>query len=114
MTLGNQRPVLAAGFACAVTVDNTALGQVVRRHFEIDAITRKNLDAMATQPSGDMRQDRMAVFKLDGEGRARENLFDRTKQLEGRLLHRLIGDPGSASGLGIGVPTSPSYDRTAF
>jgi hypothetical protein len=56
----------------------------------------------------------VAVFQLNREGRARENLFNRPKQLEGRLLDRLIVDPGSVGGLGIGIATTASYDRTAF
>jgi hypothetical protein len=69
---------------------------------------------MATQAPRDMGQDGVAVFQLDGKGRARENLFDRPKQLERRLLDRLFVDPGSVGGLGIGIATTACYDRTAF
>jgi hypothetical protein len=37
---------------------------------------------VATQASGDMRQDRLSVFELDREGRAGEDLLDRPEKLE--------------------------------
>lgn len=63
---------------------------------------------MAAEAARDMGQDRMAVFKFNGEGRARENLFDRTKEFERRLLRGF----GYRTGPDIRCPGS--YDRVTL
>ena len=66
----------AAGFAGAVAIDDSAFAEVVGRDFDVYAIAGKNFDAVAAQPSGDVRQDHVAVVQLDRKGRARKHLFD--------------------------------------
>jgi len=70
-------PFLAsARFARAVAVDDAALRQIVRREFDVHAIARKNLDVMAAQPAGDVRENDVAVVEFDRKGGARKDLLD--------------------------------------
>jgi hypothetical protein len=110
------RPIgsLAASLACAIAVNDPALGQVVGRHFQVDPVARQNFDAVAPQASRNVGQDRVAVFEFDREGRARKDLLDRTEQLKRRLLDRLVVYPGGVGGFGFGSPAPSSYDRAAF
>ncbi|HTC30137.1 MAG TPA: hypothetical protein VK702_05375 [Candidatus Acidoferrum sp.] len=55
----------AACFSRAIAVHDAALTQIVRRNFNVDAIARKNLDAMASQTAGDVRQNGVAIVELD-------------------------------------------------
>jgi hypothetical protein len=41
---------------------------------------------VAPETTGDMRQDRLSVLELDGEGRAREDLLDRAEEFERSLF----------------------------
>jgi hypothetical protein len=41
---------------------------------------------VAAQAAGDMRQDRLAVFEFDREGRAREDLPNGAEQFERSLF----------------------------
>jgi len=98
----------AARFACAVPINDPPLGEIVRGHLEIDAIARENLDAMATQPARNVRENRLAIFEFDCEGRAREHLLDRPEELERRLFRGLRRDfPRRCA-----KRTTASYDRT--
>jgi len=104
------RALRAARFSGAVTVDDAALREIVRRHLEIDAVARQDLDPVAPQPSGDVGQDRLPVFQLDGERRAREDLLDRAEELERRLFGRLFGRLRRSRG----VEGSAGYENTLF
>ena len=55
----------AASRALLVSIRNTAAIQVVHRQFDGDFIAGKNLDVVHTHLPGDMRQNLMAVLKLD-------------------------------------------------
>jgi hypothetical protein len=83
------RPGLTLASACfarAVAVHDAALAQVVRRNFHVDAVAGKNLDAMPSQTSGNVRQDSVAIVKLDREGRAGKYLLDAAVNLKWRLF----------------------------
>ncbi len=41
---------------------------------------------MAPEAPRDMREDRLAIFQLDRERRAREDLLDRPEEFEGSLF----------------------------
>ena len=109
----------AAGFAGAVTVDDATLRQIVGRHLDIDAIAGKNADVVAAQTAGDVGQDGVAVFELDRERRAGEDLLDRTEQLERGLFGIFDFDRGRldrafAAGLlstAYGSPLSGTWRR---
>src|ERR1700761_3481056 len=98
--------------AGTVAIDDAALREVVRGHFEIDAIAGKYADAVPAEAARDVCQDRHAVLELDGERRAGKNLFYRPKDLDRGLFGRL-----GALGLGarLGVVPAPiraaCYDR---
>lgn len=102
----------AASFACPVTINDAALGKVVRRHFEIDAVAQKNLDAMTAEPPGKVGEHRVPVFQLDREGRAGVDLSYGPKDLEGCLFHRL-SRAGSVV-LWRAISTAAGYDRPTF
>ena len=104
-----------AGFAGAVAVHDPAFGQIVRRHFEIDAVTRQNLDTVAAEPAGDVREDLVAVFQLDRERRRREDLFDRPENFNRALFIGLFwGRFGRFDPAGAFVRAAGSYDFTCF
>ena len=68
---------------------------------------------MAAQPSGDVCQDRVAVFQLDCKGRARKNLLNRPEDFEWRLFGKL--DFGLYPGAGgAGFRAAAGYDWPAF
>jgi hypothetical protein len=46
-------------------VDDAAFGQIVGRQLYVDSVAGKNLDVMAAQTPGDMRQNDMAVIEFD-------------------------------------------------
>jgi hypothetical protein len=62
---------------------------------------------MAAQAAGDVREDRLTRFELDGERRTREHLLDRTEEFEGGFLRRLFrrtqrrGSGGLPAGYGF-------------
>jgi hypothetical protein len=62
------------------------------------------------EPAGDVRQDRLAVLELDGERRARKNLFDRPEELEGGFFRRFLGG-GTRRFVGV---VAAGYGRTAL
>ena len=105
----------AACFASAIAVHDPAFGQIVWRHFEIHAVARQNLDAVAAEPTGDVREDFVPVLELDGERGAREDLFDRPENFNRALfiglLRRLLGRFDPAGSL---IRTAGSYDFTCF
>lgn len=65
-----------------VAVGNTAARQIVRRHFDGDAIAFENTNAEATELSGDGREDLGAVVERDTEGGAREHFGDGAFELD--------------------------------
>ena len=81
-----------ARFTRTIAVDDAALGEVVGRDLELDAIAQQQLDVMAAQASRDVREDFVAVLEFDAERRARVDLLDRAEHLDHRLLRRLV-DP---------------------
>ncbi len=68
--------LVAARLARAIPVDDPAFGQVVRRQLDIDAVARKNLDAVPAQAPGDVGKDRVPVVEFDRERGARKDLAD--------------------------------------
>lgn len=80
--------LLAARFACSVTIDDPALRKIVRRDLKIDAIARQQFDVVTTQTARDVAQDGPAVFQFHREGCARKDLLDGAKELERRLFDR--------------------------
>ncbi len=80
----------AARFPGAITIHDAALGQIVRRDLEIDAVARQNLDAVAAQAAGDVCEDRLTRLEFDGERRTREHLLDRSEEFERGFLRRLF------------------------
>jgi hypothetical protein len=101
-TLARSRATRLAG---AITIHDATLRQVVRRHLEIHAVTRENLDPVPAQTPRDVREDRVAVLEFDGERRARKHLLDRAEELESRFFRRLGsgargGNARSTSGAG--------------
>jgi len=105
-------PLRAARLARAVAVHDAALREVVRRHFEVDAVARQDLDAMPTEAAGDMRKDRLSVFEFDRERRARKDLLDRPEEFQRRFFSRLFRRAGP--GL-VGVTAAAArYGRTSF
>ena len=53
--------LVSARFSRTVAVHDAALGQIVGRQLHVDAIARKNFNAMAAQTSGNVGQNCMAV-----------------------------------------------------
>src|SRR5208283_5778311 len=84
--------VRAASFAGAVAVDDSRLGQIVGRHFQLDSVAEKNLDAMAAEPAGYVGEYGMSVFQLNREGRTGEDLLDRPVELQGSFLGGIVSD----------------------
>src|SRR5579872_332011 len=102
----------ATRFAGAIAVDDAAFGEIVGGHFEIDAITEKNFDAVTTEATGEVREHRVAVLQLDGERRARVNLTNRPENLKGCFLRRF---GRGHTGLGARAATTwGSYDPPTF
>ena len=66
---------------------------------------------MPPQTPGDVRQNRLAVFELDREGRTWKHLLDRPEQFEGSFLGGLLRGPGRPSSR---IRAAASYDRTAL
>jgi hypothetical protein len=66
---------------------------------------------VAAQPSGDVRQDDVAVVELDGKRRARKDLLDAAERLERRFFDALgiLGFWGR--GIGLTVSIANSYGR---
>lgn len=58
---------------------------------------------MAAQPSGDVRQDDVAVVELDREGRARKNLFDAAENFERRFTGVLCRFGLGRTGIGVTI-----------
>ena len=102
----------AAGFAGAVAIHDASFGQIVGRHFEIDAVAKKNFDAVATQASGEVGEDGVPVFELNGERCARVDLPDGPEDLE----RRFFGGLGSARGMILrwSRAATASYDWPTF
>ena len=95
----------AACFAGAITIDDPRLGQIVRRHLDLDPIAEQNFDAVAAQAAGDMREDRVPVLQFYREGRAGKDLFDGAEELERSFLRR-VGRAGGGVPRGAGTVTT--------
>ncbi len=78
--------LVSAWLSRAVAVHDAALGQVVRRQFDVDTVTWKNFNAMPAQTSGNVGQNHVAVVQLDGKRRARKHLLDAAVNFERRLF----------------------------
>ncbi len=100
------------GFARAITVDDAALCQIVRRDLEIDPVTWQNLDAVTAQATRDVREDRMSVLELDREGRTRKDLLDRAVHLKRFFLDR-SGFFGRNGLCARGVPWSTEWSSSS-
>lgn len=64
---------------------------------------------MAAQAARDVREDRLTGFEFDRERRAREDLFDRSKEFERRLFRRLFGRTWRRGGRSV---AAAGYDFT--
>jgi hypothetical protein len=80
---------IPALFAGAITVDDAALCQIIRREFDLDAVARENSYPVPAQTSGNVRQNNMAVIELDGKSCAGKNLLDAAEDFERRFFHRI-------------------------
>lgn len=76
----------SASFSSAIAVNDAALTQIVRRNFYVNTIAWKNLDAVASETSGDVSQNCVAVVELDRERRAGKHLRDAAMNFERRLF----------------------------
>jgi hypothetical protein len=56
---------------------DSSLRQIVRRHFQPHAVSRKDTDVIHPHLSGNVSQDLMAVFQLHPEHRVRKCFGDR-------------------------------------
>jgi hypothetical protein len=83
--------VSSASLARAITVDDARFGEVVWGHFELDSIAQQQLDPVAAQAAGDVRQHGMPVLELDREGCAGKHLFDGPKKLEWSFFRGIWG-----------------------
>jgi hypothetical protein len=113
------RDLFAARFTRAVSVDDPALCQVVRRDFKIHSIAGQQFDVMPAQATGNMTEDRAAIFQFDRKGRAWENLLDRAEELERLFLDRNGGRDSARflRGGALGAPgrtIAGSYSRPAL
>jgi hypothetical protein len=78
--------LVPACFSRAVAVYDATLGQIVRRKFDVDAVTWKNFDAMPAQTSGNVGQNYVAVVEFDRERRAWKHLLDAAVNFKRRLF----------------------------
>jgi hypothetical protein len=62
--------------AAAFAVDETALGQVIRRHFDADGIADDRPDAETPHPTGRVDDDAMTVFEHDAKAAVGQDLVD--------------------------------------
>ena len=64
--------------ALALAIDNSTLGQVVRREFDFHSIARDDSDKVLAHFAGHMRQDLRSVIHLHAEPRVRQRLSYRS------------------------------------
>jgi hypothetical protein len=57
-------------------IGDPAARKIVRRELDVDVVAGRDADAETAQPSGETRQDRVAVLELDLERRAGKRLDD--------------------------------------
>ena len=62
--------------AAAFAVDETALGQVIRRHFDADGIADDRPDAKTSHPAGRVSDHPMIIFQHDAKTPVGKNLID--------------------------------------
>lgn len=67
----------AAGRAgAAIAIDDPALGQIVRRHFDADGVADDRPDAETPHPASRVSDDTMVIFQKDAEASVGEDLID--------------------------------------
>src|SRR5690606_3717053 len=66
--------VSLAAQASLEAVGDTALGEVVRRHFDEHLVAGENADAVLAHAAGGMGDDLMIVLELDAKHRVRQQL----------------------------------------
>src|SRR5215831_1167696 len=69
-----------------VPVHDSAAGQIVRRKFNRDLISRQNPDKILAHLAGDMRQHLVLVLQLDAEHGVGQRFDDRGHDLNGVLF----------------------------
>src|SRR5690606_25629492 len=65
------------GGALLHAIGDAALGQVVGRHFDLDAVTGQDADVVLAHAPGDVRDDLVPVLELHTEHRVGKRLGDR-------------------------------------
>lgn len=69
---------------------------------------------MASQPSGNVRENDVTVFEFDGKGRARKNLFDASERFERGFLNVLGSVAFRRPRRGLSSSISNGYKTFSF
>ena len=84
-----ERPTGQADLSSLVAVDDPPLGEVVRRHLYVDAVTGEDADEELAHLAGEQAEDLVPVLELDAELGVGEGVGDHTFELDRLLLrHR--------------------------
>ena len=67
--------------------NDAAFGEVIRRHFQADAVTCGKADEMFAHLTGDVGKNFVLVIQLHFEHRARQNCGDRSFQFDMLFAH---------------------------
>ena len=83
-------------------VGDATLGQVVRRHLDLDLVAGQDADVVLAHAAGNVGRDHVAVLELDPEHGVREGLENRTFEFNaivfGHSLFRWAGEPRLEAG----------------
>ena len=101
----------AARFTGTVPINDPCLGEVVGRHFEVDAIAHENLDSVPTQAPRDMREDGMTVLQFHCKRCAWKYLRDGAEDFQRGFFN--LGWLRHPGGLGPSAPAA-RYDGPTF
>jgi len=75
-TLASEAAARAAASRRRLTIDEPALLQIIRGHFDLDPITQHGADAETPHPAGGISDHFMVVVEQDAEAPVWQNLFD--------------------------------------
>ena len=95
-TLASEVPAWSAAAGRGLAIDEPALFEVVRRHFDMNAVAQHGADAEAPHPTGRIGDHFVLIIEQDAEASVRQDLFDQA--LEGEqvfLRHSGVGEVGS-------------------